>query len=214
MAQAGDAWVLAVADGAGSARLGGVGAAIAVDAAVEALTASAGSLWWGSPAASVGWARVALEEAARDRGVALGDLATTLHVAVLCHDRLWTAQIGDGAVVARRHGEPVIVDPVARGEYVNETVFVTSAAWADEARIGDHDGSGVDALALLTDGLQLLAFDMAAGTPHAGFFTPIFEWAAAVEETEAVRELSAFLTSTRVQDRTDDDTTLVLAVRR
>ena len=44
-------------------------------------------------------------------------------------------------------------------EYLNETVFITSDDWANEARIEIVDACDVTGLALLTDGLQLLGFD-------------------------------------------------------
>lgn len=208
-----DGFVLAVADGAGSARHGGEGAWLAVDTVAEAL-ASIGGRGLAAVAVAVGVARSALEVEARERGLAVGDLATTIHVAVLSGDRLTTAQIGDGAVVARDDGGAlVVVDAVERGEYLNETVFLTSSSWADEVRFGDHDASSLDAIAVLTDGLQLLAFDMAAGTPHPGFFDPMWRWASDVDPLAGEAELAEFLSSERVQSRTDDDTTLVLAVR-
>lgn len=211
----GERLVVAVADGAGSASRAADGARLAVDAAVTALLASCGHAGPGSGAAiavALGQARVALEAEARVRGCSLGDLATTLHLAVVSGDHVLTGQIGDGAVVARCGPELVVLDPVLRGEYLNETVFVTSGAWVDEARLGTHALADVDALAVMTDGLQLLAFDVAAGRPHPGFFMPLWSWADDAPDA-ADAELAAFLASGRVRARTDDDVTLVLAVR-
>lgn len=207
-----DGLVVAVADGAGSARLGGRGASLAVTTAAD-LLAQATDPDQATVAVALGRARAVLEDAARAEGFPLGDLATTLHVAVLAGDRLLTGQVGDGAVVsAAGDGALVALDTGERGEYLNETVFLTSGAWADEVRFGVHDLALVDAVAVLTDGLQLVAFDMATGTPHPGFFAPLWSWAAEAG-AGAERELCDFLVSARVRARTDDDVTLALVVR-
>ena len=59
---------------------------------------------------------------------------------------------------------------------------------------------------------------MPSQEPHTPFFTPLFRFAASVEEDDEKRDaageqLAAFLSSERVNARTDDDKSLVLAVR-
>jgi hypothetical protein len=60
----------------------------------------------------------------------------------------------------------------------------------------------------MTDGLQLVAFDLATGVPHAPFFAPFFSFVAGDGE---VAQLTEFLGSERVAERTDDDVTLAVA---
>ena len=66
-------------------------------------------------------------------------------------------------------------------------------------------------VSLLTDGLQMLALDYANNIPHVPFFSPLFKLT--TEENFTIEALSRFLESERVCERTDDDKTLVLAVR-
>jgi hypothetical protein len=73
----------------------------------------------------------------------------------------------------------------------------------------------ITGLAVLSDGLQTVACDLGAERPHPGFFGPLFEFA---EDTSAMpaskrRELRRFLDSERINGRTDDDKTLLVAVR-
>ncbi len=197
--------LMAVADGAGSARLAAEGSRRAIDAAMEAMALGHGLV------DVLADARSALEPSAdeSDAGVVLADRATTLLVVRAGGGVVETAQVGDGAIIIRRDGQLSVLAPDDRGEYLNETCFLTSPGWADAARSTTVPLDGIDALAGLTDGLQLVALDLATGAPHAPFFLPFFEFAASNGTTPA---LESFLASDRVAERTDDDVTLVVAV--
>lgn len=200
--------LLAVADGAGSARLAAEGSRRAVDAAMVALGQ-------GLDLCDVlAHARCALEPTDDETadGVVLGDRATTLLVVRVDEvgGVIETAQVGDGAVVIRTDGELEVLAADAKGEYLNETCFLTSERWAEEARVARRPLDGVDAMAALTDGLQLVALDLATGAPHGPFFAPFFAFTASDGEVGALEQ---FLGSDRVAERTDDDVTLAIAVR-
>jgi hypothetical protein len=71
-----------------------------------------------------------------------------------------------------------------------------------------------DKIAVFSDGLQRLALNMAANTAHDPFFTPFFtvlSAATAAQEELLQTELAQFLQSPAVNERTDDDKSLVLA---
>ena len=73
----------------------------------------------------------------------------------------------------------------------------------------------VSELAVFTDGLQRLALDFTTRQPYGAFFRPFFERLRTEPEPETLLEpLREFLDSPRVNDRTDDDKTLVLALSR
>jgi serine/threonine protein phosphatase PrpC len=208
----------AVADGAGSALFGGEGARAAVEAAVS-LLASTHAL--ADDAAAVGHLRNALgasRQAVLD--LAAGavrperDFATTLIVIALWKDRIGVAQVGDGAVVIadERNRMRALTRPAA-DEFVNETTFITAEEGVESAQIvlWSEQASRV---AAFTDGLQQLALKMPAEEPHEPFFAPLFQFAArASMPDEASAELSAFLRSPRIVERSDDDITLLLAAR-
>ncbi len=212
----------ALADGAGSARLSEVGSDLAAQTALRAVV---GSL---SPPAALGdeagikaalkaaleAALKALTDEAKTRQARPADLATTLLVCVAGPDRLAAAQVGDGAVVHEDgHGAlRALTKPVA-GEYLNETVFLTSEGALDRAQIETWSGCAGQ-VALFSDGLQMLALKMPDAMPHTPFFQPLFGWLARVSDLPAARaELERLLRSPRVAERTDDDLTLLLARR-
>lgn len=207
--------VIAVADGAGSAPLAATGAALAVDRAVAAVLEAPG----GAPAevatSATRVARAALDDAAAVRGCPVTHLATTLLVVIVDDDSLTSAQVGDGAVVTRGSAGLSLVDPPERGEYLNETTFLTSGRWAESMRVSTTPVAGIEGLAVMSDGLQILALDLADDRPHGGFFEPLWGWLARCDDLGAAgRELNDFLASERVQSRADDDLTLVVATRR
>ena len=218
--------VVAVADGAGSARLAEVGATVAVRAAVEFCSTAVAKRINHSVrenddekckallSEAVSTARAAVEAEAAARGAASRDLASTLIVALARPGLVAAAQIGDGAViVVEAGGGTFAVTKPSSGEYLNETTFLISPGADEQLQLGVWRGA-VTSLAAFSDGLQMLALQMPSGAPHAPFFAPLFRFLAnQPDETKACDTLSDFLRSPRLRERSDDDLTLVLAVR-
>jgi hypothetical protein len=209
-----------VADGAGSAALGEVGAEVAAWAAVETIHSQGTATRW--PEEDEGWqvlltealraARAAIETAAKAREAEARDLATTLILVVATPELVAAAQVSDGAAVAGDgEGNFLSLTTPQSGEYLNETTFLTSPDALETAQVMVWHGAAAH-VAVLSDGLQMLALKMPEGTPHAPFFSPLFRFVAEVTEEAEVREqLAAFLRSPRLTERTDDDLTLLLA---
>ncbi|WP_169730708.1 PP2C family serine/threonine-protein phosphatase [Calidithermus chliarophilus] len=215
--QAGELLLLAVADGAGSALLGGEGARIAVEAALGALHDSLVevSLDWGEALdRALRTARAVLEAEAYYRGRPFREFATTLLLAACDGERLGAVQLGDGAVVARRGGCWERLTRPNEGEYANETVFLTVPEPERHASSFVGPCGDLEALVLLTDGLEGLALNLRAGQPHAPFFEALHRFAAREGETGALEAaLREELASERIEARTDDDKTLLIARR-
>jgi Protein phosphatase 2C len=140
------------------------------------------------------------------------EYATTLLIAVVTSSSLAVAQLGDGAVVVRlEDGSLRAVTWPDHGEYVNETAFITDTDYLRRMQFAYvPDVGSISGIATFTDGLQMLALDMARREPHPPFFQPLFAFAQSTDASES--ELQAFLDSERVCARTEDDKTLVLAV--
>lgn len=213
--------LVALSDGAGTAERSEVGAQIAVQAALDSLT---DALEASLPAEQAGWqdtlcaaftaARSALESLAEIEQQPLRTYAATLILVVATADRLVVAQLGDGAVVAGESPDNLfLVSRAQRGEYANETYFLTQGDALEQVQVSMYK-KVVNSLAVMSDGLTRLAMQLPAQEPYLPFFQPLFAFAArANKEEQAAAHLEEFLTSERVCDRTDDDKSLVLAVR-
>lgn len=211
---------IALADGAGSAILAETGANLAVAQALGWLeNASANQ----TPADSEAWgaaiqeafhaARSALLAEAEAAEQALGAYATTLICLVAARDGLVIGQVGDGAVVARTPlGDLFTLTQPQRGEYANETLFLTMPEALERGffQAIDLDLAG---LAVMSDGLIRLALQLPGYVPHTPFFSPLWAFAARGGANEQSNHLlTEFLASERVCARTDDDKSLVIAV--
>jgi hypothetical protein len=209
--------VVALADGAGSTKHGAIGARVAVQTAIRVANVAAAMLTPADDDATCERSltqcfqecRIAVEEEAQTRALTSRDLATTLIILFAKDNLVACGQIGDGAcVVGNCNEQPLILNVPQVGEYVNETVFLTSSNAMDELQISTWRGR-VCSIAVFCDGLDSLALKLPDGVPHKPFFEPLFRFIA--ESSDRTTELIAFLQSPQVRERCDDDLTLILA---
>ena len=218
----GQSFVAVVADGAGSGRF----SHIASDAAVNTVIKSLQGRLEGAGRVT----KASLEEALRNAQTTLVDLerqmrvpesrsvdfACTCVIAVLQHDSLLLAQVGDGAVVVRDNGRLECITPPEQREYVNETWFLNSFKSIERLSIAEVDSCGLSAIAVMTDGVQHMAIHYPSHRPHSAFFQPLFrymETEAHLNDSERSAELRTFLDSEQARAATDDDKTLIVGVR-
>ncbi|MDP6039387.1 MAG: PP2C family serine/threonine-protein phosphatase [Candidatus Latescibacteria bacterium] len=209
----------AVADGAGSAKHSDVGAKIASQAAVETLCTErnlASKLHNKSETfrpillKALKAALKAVKAEAKARTVKNRDLASTLIVVIATPQLIATAQIGDGAAVASDQKDHLIaLTTPDSGEYINQTTFLISPKALATAQLHIWHGSPSH-IAIFSDGLQMLALTMPFGKPHQPFFSPLFRFVSNTETGKTEEQLTSFLRSPRVRERTDDDLTLML----
>jgi hypothetical protein len=212
--------VAAVADGAGSAAYGDIGAILATHTAVAMLRRylydtprpATDAAWRDCMTAAGRAAQSAVLAEATARCCQPRHLATTLILLVATPEGVVALQIGDGAsVVGDRHGNPMALTVPQNGEYANETTFLTSPEALSTVQIQLWYGTPVYLVAF-SDGLQRLALCLPGGLPHRPFFSPLFGFLASMTDAQAAQEhLHVFLHSPRVRERTDDDLTLLLA---
>lgn len=216
-------FVAAVADGAGSAAHGGEGAATACSlflslvnghlssgSGVEQISLETSRSW-------IGVIQNALKAEAESVSLDHREFACTLLGFVAGQSCTACLQIGDGVIVvadSEEHTYGHVFWP-DRGEYANMTHFVTEEQAVEHLQFAAVQRQIVEA-ALLTDGLQNVALNYQQHAAHEPFFKGLFAPLSAVGEgrsDELSRSLREFLSSQRMNEKTDDDKTLVLASR-
>lgn len=213
--------VAAVADGAGSAAMGELGAEVAVQTLVKQLRRAVEERRTDFEAIlreAAAQAREAVFAEALRQGAEPRDLASTLLAYVVGPEGGGALQIGDGVIVVSDGGDgwSWVFWP-QRGEYANTTHFLTDEDAGERLYVETFAGTVTD-VALMTDGLEPLALHYGSRTVHEPFFNGMFR---PLQETNGVAEvahisasLERFLSSGRVGSRTDDDLSLILATRR
>ncbi|GAB4200651.1 MAG: hypothetical protein OHK0013_11890 [Sandaracinaceae bacterium] len=142
--------VAALADGCGSARLGGLGARWAVEEACAAVLRTSRVDLVEVAKDAVRAASEYVRAQAADLELHTSDCTSTLTLAIARGDELVLAHVGDGVIVGRDlEGWRVLSHPLG-GEHANETFVLTDPMVLEHARI--QRLVGVTACALLTDG--------------------------------------------------------------
>ena len=211
--------IACVADGAGSAKFSDIGSALVCEAIVddaEAHLEAHGNFNTLQLDTVLGWCestREKIRSAADSRGCQPRDMATTLCAAILTPHGSIFFQIGDGAITVGNNGVYGVVFWPQSGEYANVTNFVTSDRFRNEIEF-QATTSRFTEIALFTDGIERLALNFEQQTPHLPFFQPLFHAVrSSGEENNLESDLGHFLQSDSVNNRSDDDKTLVLATQ-
>jgi hypothetical protein len=161
--------------------------------------------------------RLALEELAEAEDVPLRQFACTLLVAIVTDSVCTFWQLGDGAICFREAGQEeyrVAIWP-SKGEYANTTYFLTDSNASDELEWDSVEMQIAD-VAVFSDGLERLALNFKTQEAHTKFFTGLFPHLyhkPAGEALDIQTQLAQFLTSDRINAKTDDDKTIILATR-
>jgi hypothetical protein len=220
--------VVVVSDGAGSARRAEIGAALACQLFISEMQAffesshTAADLTRDFARKWITSFQSDIQLRADAEELKPRDFACTLVAAVISDDNATFLQLGDGAIVVRSDDEPdddnyAWVFWAEEGEYANQTTFLTEAAAFEKLNFQTVNHR-VDEVALFSDGLQRLALHFQSRTAHAPFFESMFAPLHTVSVDGHAAGLSAsltsFLDSPSINERTDDDKTLVLATRR
>jgi hypothetical protein len=155
-----------------------------------------------------------LQREAKQHNCDVKDLASTLLVFIAHRDWLVGMQVGDGLLVVRKRQEKdyqLAMKPY-KGEFANDTMFVTSdGAIASMQTVVLP--KPCDFICAATDGIQNVAVRLSDWSPFGPFFLPLEEYLRETDNPEDNDQyLMDFLNSDRLNARTDDDKTLLIAV--
>ena len=215
----------AVADGAGSAKHSDIGSKLAVNTTLSCVSEFYKNKNQNlrQPIAydkakefftqTLEQVKNALRHKAQSNGYSINDLACTLLVFFATPDWIAAMQIGDGFIVIglkKANNYRLLFTP-DKGEYANETTFVTSANALSRMKIDVITGEQ-EFICASTDGLERLAIDFGTGEAFSGFFYPFEQGLRERDKNEEEKSLEDWLYSDDVNARTDDDKTLLVCL--
>lgn len=219
----GEILIAAVADGAGSTSSGQIGAETACrifaeetadflqtqDASLRSLNENFGKFW-------LDFFQKNIAEIAEKEEKPLRDFASTFVAAVIGGNQSAFFQVGDGAAVYSLAENPdeylFAIDPIET-EYANVTDFLTDREAFAALRFNFIDKE-IEDLILFSDGIFAVAVDYKTNLPHTPFLRPMM---APLKKSLTVnglnQKLESFLSSPKINEKTDDDKTIILATR-
>jgi len=215
--------IAAVADGAGSTTSGQTGAEIACDFFVEQATeylkstnASVKSLKEEFGKRWISYLQAKIATVAIEKEKPVREFASTFVGAIVGETSAAFYQIGDGAIVYSVNGAAGSysfgIEP-AESEYVNTTDFITDVAAAERLRFTFIE-EAIEDLILFSDGIFGVAVDYQTAKPHEPFLMPMIAPLRTRKKIDGLNEkLEIFLASTKINEKTDDDKTIILASR-
>ncbi len=209
-----------VADGAGSAQHGAIGAHIATRMIHRLLAEHLVNFGFPTPVeitTAIMATRAAITLTAKNFSLPTRAFASTLLGAILADDgRIAALQIGDGAIVCQTGEILGLAFAPDNGRYANETHFLADDDWIKHLRLLVQLQSRVDALALTTDGLQRLCLETGPLIPYGPFFRPLFaqlQGSGPSDMPSVSHDLRVWLNAAAINQRTEDDKAIVLACR-
>ncbi|HVT58573.1 MAG TPA: PP2C family serine/threonine-protein phosphatase [Thermoanaerobaculia bacterium] len=216
--------VALISDGAGSADKSDIGSQLAcriawreISARLESI-ASVAHLDRGFADHLLQTIKDELDAKAALDGLETREYACTLLAAIVGAHSATFIQVGDGAIVVSAEGEDGEYSWVfwpSTIEYENVTVFVTDVRAAYYLAFVNAP-QAITELALFSDGLQRLTLNYATRSAHLPFFRSMMAVLKVTPDGSIATlypALRQFLNSPQVNERTDDDKSLILAIR-
>ena len=210
---------ICVCDGCGSAARAGAGARLTCLTAAAWLATNFEAALSEPPSyvakRLVGKVQNRIRNAAFRSGSSTRDYASTLLGVVVDSSGRWIAvHIGDGGIVGRFGTELTEVCRPEKGEFANQTYFVTDSDAAAILRVIGWDGAGehrvASGFALFTDGAEGSLLNRRTGQVANGI-SRMLSWFESNTEAEIASAIDQNITEV-FQPRNSDDCTLVIAV--
>ena len=217
--------VMAVRDGAGSARYSQYGSQAACIAGVASLTrqlnrnpaiAVKEHLMRSALQRAVRSARRSVMEVARKSLQASGlananEFACTIILTLTSPRLVGVAHVGDGCVVAGNGDGWRLLSEPDNGEFANETRFLTNPR--NLPRVTVATGSGISCVAMITDGLQDVALSRSS-VPYERFWTPLYRALNRSSSPVPHAVLDTLLQKVADAGKATDDCTIAVCVRK
>ena len=215
-----EALAVCVSDGAGSAENGWAGAQMVSRVLANWLVDNTVTVFGGiadnRKRVITSTLKRVLRRAASGSGATLKSYACTIVAVLTTTDGRWlTVHLGDGAIVGSFGGMLRIVSVPRKGEFANETFFVTDNDVIESIDIQNGDAGDLtpapEAFALFTDGVEGSLVNRRTGEVSR-VLADMFGWLVNNSEADVAAALETNLSQV-FRERTGDDCSLVIAVQ-
>ena len=204
-----------VADGAGSASRSDIGAAVAADVVLDLLEQRfewlAGAEETAIGEEIVSRIRDRFGAVASNLGIETKELACTLLFVAIDGEGYLSGHLGDGFIACQRGDTAIPFSIHERGEFANETVFVTSRGADTRLRVRKGSTEGIAGFALMTDGAAESLYSRHDGK-IARAVAKMIGWLESSERDEAQDLLESSLKGP-IRGHTSDDCSIALLCR-
>ncbi len=151
--------VVALSDGAGSAKLSHFGAEAVLEAVGREIAENFDVYFEENDGKTI---RLGILDKVRDAlmttreklGCAIKDLSSTLLLAAVSGSRYFIIHIGDGVIGCLKNGEIKVISTPENGNFANETYFTTSPSVLSHMRIMKGDDREIHGFVLMSDGTE------------------------------------------------------------
>jgi len=143
------------------------------------------------------------------------DFSTTFLFICIMPSICFAAQVGDGFILVKQEDEKKynLVFAPLKGEHINETRFLPLKNFKSVKMF--FKKGVVDFCLLATDGIENVAFKMSTWEPSDGFFSPLEKHVRENASQKSLeRDLLKFLRGERIQNKNQDDKTLLMGWKR
>ena len=217
-----DVLLSVASDGAGSATRSEIGSKITVDTFLEQFgeMVKTESLIKIDKLYVLNWIRnvnAKILEKATEENLHPREFACTVLAAIVAFDEAVFFQVGDGAIVISEFASTDYCPMFwpQHGEFANQTNFIFQDN-IEEVLEFKFIKQAFKTVSIFTDGIERLVLDFSSKTAHSPAFRSIFDWLVTCEvsrDDSPSAALTAYLGSDYINSRTDDDKTLVMAIR-
>lgn len=213
----GDVTTIALADGAGSAKLSHYGAKCSVKTIAEELCNKFDS-YWNENDASVAKFRFyqeilsSLRNKAEELSCELKDLASTLLAVSVKGNRFLIFHIGDGVIGYKDNNILKVASAPNNGEFCNTTIFTTSPQAESQTKLIKATSNTIDGFILMSDGSEACLYDHKNRALAKGLVA-MLEDAAKEPEGTVKANIDETMQETIV-NRTYDDCSIILMAKQ
>ena len=199
----GDVATIVMSDGAGSAQHSEHGAAIAVRTATRILRET---VPWTAPEAVkqqiLATCQAEMAKRANDLGCPIAELSATLAFVAVTGNVCIAGNLGDGVVAAFRKGKSEVLIGQERGEFANETVFLTSSHANKHLHTIKKPLDDYDGFTVMSDGAAESLYQRREGVLAPALIRLLswFEEHASADVTEALQNSAMPSLTSRTQD--------------